>query len=169
MDLLKNPVIIGIIFGIIAYIYLKWDTDKKNLENKNKNIEPKKVNLIIPLAIGLLGWFIAHNYYLNNVSLVSEENDFNISKISPTNLIGGGMNNMNQINKINNMGNMNNTGNMGNSVNLNNMNTFNNTELANLNNPFLKQTFPTQTFMINKGGINIPNNVDLPDVFLEAI
>lgn len=156
MDLLKNPVIIGIIFGIISYIYLKWDTDKKNAENKDKHLKPKKVNLIIPLAIGLLGWFIAHNYHLNNNSNVSEENDFNISKISPTNLIGGGIG-----------GNINN--NMNNMNNFNNTNTFNNAELANLNNPFLKQTFPTQTFMINKGGINIPNNVDLPDVFLEAI
>ena len=158
MDLLKNPVIIGIIFGILCYIYLKWDADKKNLQNKNnKNFTPQKVNLMIPLAIGLLGWFIAHNYYLNNITNITEENDFNISKISPTNLIGGGNNNFNS--------NFNN--------NINNINT---NEIAQLNNPnpFIKQSqniqpFPTQTFMINKGGINIPNNVELPDVFLQTI
>jgi hypothetical protein len=168
MDLLKNPVIIGIIFGILCYIYLKWDADKKNLENKNK--PQQKVNLMIPLAVGLLGWFIAHNYYLNNLSSLTEENDFNISKISPTPLIGGAFNNNlnNNLNHNlnNNMNNMNNMNSLNHNTGIHN---FNNTELANLNNPFVKQSFPPQTFMINKGGISIPNNVELPDVFLQTI
>lgn len=60
MDILKNPIIIGLICGIITYGYLYYTA--KNDKKKNKL---KKINLLIPLAVTCIGWFIAHAYFGN--------------------------------------------------------------------------------------------------------
>ena len=61
MDIIKNPVIIGILFGVVSYAYLVWQNKKKN-KNKNKD-KKKKINLLIPVLISFIGWFIAYSYF----------------------------------------------------------------------------------------------------------
>ncbi len=59
IEIIKNPVIIGLTIGILTYIYLRWEQSKNPLE-KNKR---KDTNLLIPLGLGVASWFIAHNYF----------------------------------------------------------------------------------------------------------
>jgi hypothetical protein len=57
--IIKNPVLIGLIAGILSYFYLKWKNDKKKNIKSNK----KKINLIIPLFISIVFWFISYAYF----------------------------------------------------------------------------------------------------------
>lgn len=87
MEYLKNPLLLGIIGGIIAYGYMYWEEDRKH--KKNPNIERKPVNYIIPATIAVIIWFIASSYFesssLNIANLVKNE-----TAVKPT--IKGGVN-----------------------------------------------------------------------------
>ena len=61
IEIIKNPVIIGLTVGILTYIYLRWEQSKNYLE-KNKR---KDTNLLIPLGLAIASWFITHNYFEN--------------------------------------------------------------------------------------------------------
>ena len=52
-DILKNPIIIGILVGVIVYFFMKHK-NKKNKKNKNK----KKVSLIIPVISAIIAGFM---------------------------------------------------------------------------------------------------------------
>ena len=61
MDIVRNPVFIALICGGLTYMYLSWKikTSKKSKKHKNK---PKDVNLIIPLVVSVLVWFLMYGY-----------------------------------------------------------------------------------------------------------
>lgn len=59
-DLLKNPIVIGLILGTITYLYLYWENKKKK-EKNDKIVDG--VNYYIPIAVAILGWFIAYNIF----------------------------------------------------------------------------------------------------------
>ena len=68
MDIIKNPVIIGVFFATITYIYLYWSVNEKNEKNKKmskskKHHEKAEINLLIPLVVGLIAWFISFAYF----------------------------------------------------------------------------------------------------------
>ena len=69
MDILKNPILIGIAAAVIAYFYVKWDMDRKH------KLEPKAPRSKVPFltigVIGLLAWYISGNYFDNVVSINS--------------------------------------------------------------------------------------------------
>jgi hypothetical protein len=75
-DLIMNPVIIGLIAGIIAYNYMSWRR-RKMIEKRlrrGKKVKPqeKQNDIIIPSLVAVIVWFIAYgyiNYSKNNVSL----------------------------------------------------------------------------------------------------
>jgi len=83
-DIIKNPILIGLIAGLLAYMYLKWKTDKYN----KKNCKKKKVNLLIPFAIFAVFWFVSYAYF----SFDENENTSNIT-------IGGNLEQNNTQNK----------------------------------------------------------------------
>lgn len=58
-DIIKNPILIGLIAGLLSYMYLKWKTDKYN----KKKLKKKKINLLIPFALFAVFWFISHAYF----------------------------------------------------------------------------------------------------------
>ena len=58
MDIIKNPVIIGLTAGILTYFYLKWDIEK----HAKKNKKPKDVDLLVPLVVAVIAWFISYTY-----------------------------------------------------------------------------------------------------------
>lgn len=64
MDIIKNPVIIGLFAGTLTYIYLSWTTDEKNKKKKNKH-KKEEVNLLIPFIVCIIAWFIAYAYMEN--------------------------------------------------------------------------------------------------------
>jgi len=63
MDIVKNPVIIGLLAGTITYVYLTWSLDEKNKKRQKKGQKKEEVNLIIPLVVSIIGWFIAYAYF----------------------------------------------------------------------------------------------------------
>lgn len=72
LDILKNPVIIGLFAGVLVYIYLWWCLKEENKRRKNKNKKTKKdVNLIIPSVIAVIVWFIAYGYFEYNTKEIS--------------------------------------------------------------------------------------------------
>lgn len=57
MDILKNPIVIGISCGVLSYIYLLY---QKNKDDRNN---PNSVNLLIPLLITIIAWFISYSFF----------------------------------------------------------------------------------------------------------
>jgi len=64
MDIIKNPVVIGMFAGLGTYVYQKYNTDERNAKRRKKNKKAKleEVNLVIPLLVTLIVWFIAYAY-----------------------------------------------------------------------------------------------------------
>lgn len=60
---LKNPIVLGLIGAVAAYLYMYWLADKKYKEKKT--VTREQVNIFIPCAIGIVVWFGA-SYYLDN-------------------------------------------------------------------------------------------------------
>lgn len=65
---LKNPILIGIIMSLITYLYLRWESNQKHKDNPEAT--KKSVNMMIPVAVGALSWFI-FSTYLNQQGIVS--------------------------------------------------------------------------------------------------
>ena len=68
MDIIKNPVIIGLTMAVVTYLYLTWQKDKKDKKNKKHKTGKKEedVNLLIPLVVGFITWFIVYGYFEYN-------------------------------------------------------------------------------------------------------
>ena len=82
IEIIKNPIIIGITVGVLVYIYIQWEQQNK----KNK-----KDNLMLPLGIGILAWFLPHNYFQDyNFEMEDEVHIPTIRIISPQ--LGGSKN-----------------------------------------------------------------------------
>lgn len=139
LDIIKNPVIIGLTIGILVYLYLKWDASTKKRDEKNKR---KDSNLLIPLFLGIASWFIANNYFekynfdetpTNNINLFIENTNnelpYKLNLTDPV-MTGGA-------NLVNNVG-----------------NKFSNIQ-------------PHSSYHLLKKGVSIPNNISMPDVLLE--
>jgi hypothetical protein len=58
-NIITNPIVIGLVAGLITYIYMKWKNDKKNKGKKQK----EDINLMIPLAVFIVFWFISYAYF----------------------------------------------------------------------------------------------------------
>ena len=67
MDLLKNPIIIGLLSAVVAYGYLYWKEQQR--QNENPDLEKKPVNFMIPGVIGALVWFIMGSLNRTNMQL----------------------------------------------------------------------------------------------------
>ncbi len=96
IDIIKNPVIIGLLIGIIVYLYLKWEneTEYEQTNKKNKKMKkPKEVNLLIPLCVGVACWFIAHNYFDGYDFMNGNDEIDEIDKIQINDVGGFGMGN----------------------------------------------------------------------------
>lgn len=67
IEILKNPVIIGLLAGAIVYNYMAWNRKKeieKRLKKSKKIKEEQKYNdIIIPSIVAIIVWFIAFAYF----------------------------------------------------------------------------------------------------------
>jgi hypothetical protein len=63
MDIIKNPIIIGLTMGTLTYGYLLYTIPEKK---KGKKKEKESVNLMIPLVMFIISWFIAYAYFEYN-------------------------------------------------------------------------------------------------------
>ncbi|ATZ80589.1 hypothetical protein BMW23_0542 [Bodo saltans virus] len=66
-NIIQNPIIIGLVAGVIAYMYIKWKNDKEYLKKKKRdpNTKQKPVNLLIP-AIAFIVFVILSHFYLES-------------------------------------------------------------------------------------------------------
>jgi len=67
VEILKNPVIIGLLAGAIVYNYMAWNRKKeieKRLKKGKKIKEEQKYNdIIIPSIVAVIVWFISFAYF----------------------------------------------------------------------------------------------------------
>lgn len=71
MDIFKNPIVIGLTAGAATYGYLLMTINEKNEKNekkKGKKKEKESVNLLIPLIVAIIAWFIAYAYFEYNTN-----------------------------------------------------------------------------------------------------
>lgn len=61
MNYIKNPILIGTFAGVLTYLYMYWESENKYKKNPKSKRRP--VNLITPVVVGLIVWFIASNYF----------------------------------------------------------------------------------------------------------
>lgn len=84
MEIFKNPIVIGITMGSLVYGYLTYTTNERNLENekkkKHKRKEKESVNLLIPLVIFIISWFISYAYFEYNSEKSSDKSIFSDRK-----------------------------------------------------------------------------------------
>jgi uncharacterized protein with PQ loop repeat len=73
---LKNPIVLGLIAGIITYGYLYYQADKKYKEEKGTK---EQVNILIPCLIAIIVWFMASNYFDNDNNHHNSNNNVSIS------------------------------------------------------------------------------------------
>ena len=70
MKIIKNPVIIAVVAGLIVYTYMSWNRKKENEKRlkKGKKIKSsnKYDNIIIPGVSAVIVWFIAYAYFTRN-------------------------------------------------------------------------------------------------------
>jgi hypothetical protein len=57
-DIITNPIVIGLLAGLITYIYMRW----RNNKNKDKK-KKKDINLLIPFSVFVVFWFISYAYF----------------------------------------------------------------------------------------------------------
>lgn len=77
MDLIKNPIIIGLVAGGAVYAYLTWQENEKYKKRVRRGSKKPKeqVNLLIPLAVTLITWFIAYAYFSHSETAQAPPND----------------------------------------------------------------------------------------------
>ena len=90
-DLIMNPVIIGLIAGIIAYNYMSW-RKRKMIEKKlkrGKKVKPQQFynDIIIPTLVAVIVWFIAYGYINYKKQSVSNNLVFCVKCKSPAKFV----------------------------------------------------------------------------------
>jgi hypothetical protein len=79
VNMLSNSITIGLIGGLITFLYLYYNN---NYSNFNEDIlvskKKKPINIVTPCAVALLTWFILSNIYDYNNFKTSQE--YNIPK-----------------------------------------------------------------------------------------
>ena len=60
MDLIKNPIILGILATAVTYSFLYWKEMQRQKENPD--LKAKNVNIMIPGVVGALVWFIVGSF-----------------------------------------------------------------------------------------------------------
>ena len=61
LDLFKNPIVLGILASVAAYLFMYWQEEQQH--KKNPKAVKKTVNIMTPGVIGALVWFISGSYF----------------------------------------------------------------------------------------------------------
>ena len=72
LSILKNPLVVGILGAALTYLYIWWEEKKRR--EKNPKAKERPINVITPAVGGIIGWFIASNYFnnTNNVPVMPD-------------------------------------------------------------------------------------------------
>lgn len=60
MDIIKNPIILGILAGVLTYLILEWNNNKKDPQ---KQKQKQKSNILIPAIVAVVVWMVTHYYF----------------------------------------------------------------------------------------------------------
>ena len=80
MQLLKNPIVLSVISGILVYLFLQ--RQEKINRKKDPKIKKKPVNLLTPAVVAVIIWLIASSY----TSQTSSQ-DLTLQSKQPTNIL----------------------------------------------------------------------------------
>jgi hypothetical protein len=74
--IIKNPVLIAVVAGVLAYTYMAWKRREQLKKSKKarKNKKLKYVDIIIPGIIAVIAWFLAYGYLHYNVESIDSDN-----------------------------------------------------------------------------------------------
>ena len=63
-NILKNPIILGLIVGIIAYLYIRWDNQQEADKRKSQNIilDENDDEFFIPITLAIITAILAYCY-----------------------------------------------------------------------------------------------------------
>ena len=86
--IIKNPVLIAVVAGVLAYSYMAWKR-KEQLKKSKKARNSKKlkyVDIILPGIVAVIVWFLAYGYLHYNIESVNgqELNLLNQAERVPT-------------------------------------------------------------------------------------
>jgi len=68
LEILKNPIVLGLFAGTIVYLYLLWSNEKKN-KTKNKIKNKKDINPMIPLIVSVVVCIISYASFYSSCDL----------------------------------------------------------------------------------------------------
>ena len=86
MDILKNPIILGLLAAVVTYGFLYWKEQQR--QKDNPDLEKKSVNIMIPGVVGAVIWFIAGSFgNSNQIGGYIENNVEDIKKNLPVNSV----------------------------------------------------------------------------------
>lgn len=102
-DVLRNPIIVGILVGVVVYLFMKHKNEKKQKKNKDKKDKNKHSAFVIPGMAGIIAGFLVwtlnesdkkvspnNNVIAENRQLIPPEIEINDMK---TSMAGGSLNN----------------------------------------------------------------------------
>ncbi len=85
LEILKNPILIGVLLGAITYLYMWYE--EKNRREKNPKTRKRAVNIVTPVVVAIIAWFISSNYFSN--STIKKAQPTIETKPEATPIIGG--------------------------------------------------------------------------------
>ena len=61
LDILKNPIILGVLAGTVAYLYYYWQESQR--QKKNPASKKKPINIFVPGVAAVVVWFASSMYF----------------------------------------------------------------------------------------------------------
>jgi hypothetical protein len=88
LNIVTNPVVVGLFFGVITYLYLSWsNTPKKSKKNKKHKQKESQPSYIIPVVVGVITWFLMYcylEYYVNKSEISTNQEKYTLKRDSLT-------------------------------------------------------------------------------------
>ena len=63
LDIIKNPIFLGVVAGVLTYLYLLWSNDKK------KNPKAKNISLMTPIIVAIVVAVVGYAYFCNSCEI----------------------------------------------------------------------------------------------------
>lgn len=83
LEIFKNPILLGVIAGCLTYLYLLWQVDSlnKNEKSQKKRDEnnKKSISLFLPLIVAIVVCIITYAYFYISPDTQSDQSDGNTS------------------------------------------------------------------------------------------
>lgn len=138
LDILKNPIVLGVLAGVVTYLYMMWCNNKKYEKNPN---EKKEISLVTPAVVAVIVAVVAYGYFHSSGETTapvpqhttSPGQGAGIVQVTPGVAKGLGAGTEQRFN-------------------------------------FVQDVSPESPalFHLISRGVNIPNNLNVPDVFIET-